>query len=97
MTLLTWSFRTSCKTLRNNDHKLHVCISAGSVKRLLLKDNSLSDAGLRRMTAPVRVLKKGLDNLLVLDLSCKCSMVSQQREPVSFLMKNLSSLALKEY
>ncbi|XP_009700244.1 PREDICTED: leucine-rich repeat-containing protein 42 isoform X2 [Cariama cristata] len=41
-----------------------------SVKRLLLKDNSLSDAGLRRMTAPVRVLKKGLENLLVLDLSC---------------------------
>lgn len=46
------------------------------MKRLLLKDNSLSDAGLRRMTAPVRVLKKGLENLLVLDLSCKCSMVS---------------------
>ncbi|XP_010014873.1 PREDICTED: leucine-rich repeat-containing protein 42 isoform X2 [Nestor notabilis] len=41
-----------------------------SVKQLLLKDNSLSDAGLRRMTAPVRVLKKGLENLLVLDLSC---------------------------
>ncbi|KAM8805556.1 leucine-rich repeat-containing protein 42 [Eudromia elegans] len=44
--------------------------SLSSVKRLLLKDNSLSDAGLRRMTAPVRVLKKGLENLLILDLSC---------------------------
>ncbi|XP_062437425.1 leucine-rich repeat-containing protein 42 isoform X2 [Rhea pennata] len=41
-----------------------------SVKRLLLKDNCLSDAGLRRMTAPVRVLKKGLENLSILDLSC---------------------------
>lgn len=46
-----------------------------SVKQLLLKDNALSDAGLRRMTAPVRVLKKGLQNLLVLDLSCKCFVV----------------------
>ncbi|XP_074858459.1 leucine-rich repeat-containing protein 42 isoform X2 [Carettochelys insculpta] len=41
-----------------------------SVTRLLLKDNCLSDAGLRKMTAPVRVMKRGLENLCVLDLSC---------------------------
>uniref|UniRef100_A0A8D0H8Y6 Leucine-rich repeat-containing protein 42 n=1 Tax=Sphenodon punctatus TaxID=8508 RepID=A0A8D0H8Y6_SPHPU len=40
-----------------------------SVTRLLLKDNCLSDAGLRRMTAPVRVVKRGLENLSLLDLS----------------------------
>ncbi|TRZ20071.1 hypothetical protein HGM15179_007052 [Zosterops borbonicus] len=62
----------SCCKL-GDEHELleHLTKEAlSSVKRLLLKDNSLSDAGLRRMTAPVRVLKKGLENLLVLDLSC---------------------------
>lgn len=28
------------------------------------------------MTAPVRVMKRGLENLSVLDLSCKCTKVS---------------------
>uniref|UniRef100_A0A8B9ZJP3 Leucine-rich repeat-containing protein 42 n=1 Tax=Anas platyrhynchos TaxID=8839 RepID=A0A8B9ZJP3_ANAPL len=62
----------SCCKL-GDEHELleHLTKEAlSSVKRLLLKDNALSDAGLRRMTAPVRVLKKGLENLLVLDLSC---------------------------
>ncbi|NWI19174.1 LRC42 protein, partial [Crypturellus soui] len=62
----------SCCKL-GDEHELleHLTKEAlSSVKRLLLKDNSLSDAGLRRMTAPVRVLKKGLENLLILDLSC---------------------------
>ncbi|KAM6415009.1 leucine-rich repeat-containing protein 42 isoform 1-T1 [Rhynochetos jubatus] len=62
----------SCCKL-GDEHELleHLTKEAlSSVKQLLLKDNSLSDAGLRRMTAPVRVLKKGLENLLVLDLSC---------------------------
>ncbi|KAJ7332694.1 hypothetical protein JRQ81_014874 [Phrynocephalus forsythii] len=40
-----------------------------SLTRVLLKDNCLSDAGLRKMTAPVRVMKRGLENLSVLDLS----------------------------
>lgn len=31
--------------------------------------NRLSDAGLQRLTAPIRVMKKGLENLQVLDLS----------------------------
>ncbi|NXJ12581.1 LRC42 protein, partial [Odontophorus gujanensis] len=62
----------SCCKL-GDEHELleHLTKEAlSSVKQLLLKDNALSDAGLRRMTAPVRVLKKGLQNLLVLDLSC---------------------------
>ncbi|XP_030311523.1 leucine-rich repeat-containing protein 42 [Calypte anna] len=62
----------SCCKL-GDEHELleHLTKEAlSSVKRLLLKDTSLSDVGLRRMTAPVRVLKKGLENLLVLDLSC---------------------------
>ncbi len=38
--------------------------------QLRLKDNCLSDAGVRRMTAPVRVMRRGLENLALLDLSC---------------------------
>nr|KAF6506319.1 leucine rich repeat containing 42 [Rousettus aegyptiacus] len=41
-----------------------------SVTQLHLKDNCLSDAGVRKMTAPVRVMKRGLENLTLLDLSC---------------------------
>ncbi|NWX81704.1 LRC42 protein, partial [Nothoprocta ornata] len=66
------SLDLSCCKL-GDEHELleHLTKEAlSSVKRLLLKDNCLSDAGLRRMTAPVRVLKKGLENLLILDLSC---------------------------
>ncbi|NXG47247.1 LRC42 protein, partial [Psilopogon haemacephalus] len=62
----------SCCKL-GDEHELleHLTKEAlSSMKRLLLKNTSLSDAGLRRMTAPVRVLKRGLENLLILDLSC---------------------------
>ncbi|XP_033007965.1 leucine-rich repeat-containing protein 42 isoform X1 [Lacerta agilis] len=50
------------------DHITNKTLS--SLTRLLLKDNCLSDGGLRKMTAPVRVMKRGLENLSVLDLSC---------------------------
>ncbi|XP_053104190.1 leucine-rich repeat-containing protein 42 [Hemicordylus capensis] len=40
-----------------------------SLTQLILKDNCLSDAGLRKMTAPVRVMKRGLEHLSMLDLS----------------------------
>ncbi|XP_019387004.1 PREDICTED: leucine-rich repeat-containing protein 42 isoform X1 [Crocodylus porosus] len=62
----------SCCKL-GDEHELleHLTKEAlSSVTRLLLKDNCLSDAGLRKMTAPVRVMKRGLENLSVLDLSC---------------------------
>ncbi|KAK1786272.1 hypothetical protein P4O66_017967 [Electrophorus voltai] len=37
--------------------------------RLFIGDNCLSDEGLQRLTAPVRVMKKGLESLQQLDLS----------------------------
>ncbi|XP_056322681.1 leucine-rich repeat-containing protein 42 [Danio aesculapii] len=40
-----------------------------SLVKLFLGANCLSDAGLQRLTAPVRVMKKGLENLQLLDLS----------------------------
>ncbi|XP_039175840.1 leucine-rich repeat-containing protein 42 [Crotalus tigris] len=62
----------SCCKL-GDDHELleHVTNeSLSSLTHLLLKHNCLSDIGLRKMTARVRVMKRGLENLSVLDLSC---------------------------
>ncbi|XP_028902580.1 leucine-rich repeat-containing protein 42 [Ornithorhynchus anatinus] len=56
-----------------DEHQLleHITKDAlSSVTRLHLKDNCLSDAGIRKMTAPVRVMRRGLENLMLLDLSC---------------------------
>ncbi|XP_030061801.1 leucine-rich repeat-containing protein 42 [Microcaecilia unicolor] len=47
----------------------HVTTLSGLIQ-LHLKDNCISDAGLRKMTAPVRVMKQGLQQLELLDLSC---------------------------
>ncbi|KAM5248588.1 leucine-rich repeat-containing protein 42 [Ctenodactylus gundi] len=61
----------SCCKL-GDEHELleHLTNEAlSSLTQLHLKDNCLSDAGLRKMTAPVRVMKKGLENLMLLDLS----------------------------
>ncbi|KAK0146268.1 Leucine-rich repeat-containing protein 42 [Merluccius polli] len=41
----------------------------GSLVKLFIGGNCLSDIGLQRLTAPVRMFKKGLDNLQLLDLS----------------------------
>ncbi|EPY84576.1 leucine-rich repeat-containing protein 42 [Camelus ferus] len=62
----------SCCKL-GDEHELleHLTNEAlSSVTQLHLKDNCLSDAGVRKMTAPVRVMKRGLENLTLLDLSC---------------------------
>ncbi|XP_056671074.1 leucine-rich repeat-containing protein 42 [Monodelphis domestica] len=62
----------SCCKL-GDEHELleHLTNEAlSSVTQLRLKDNCLSDAGVRRMTAPVRVMRRGLENLALLDLSC---------------------------
>lgn len=40
-----------------------------SLVKLFIGANCLSDAGLQRLTAPVRVMKKGLENLQLLELS----------------------------
>ncbi|MGH0174580.1 UNVERIFIED_CONTAM: hypothetical protein FKN15_009138 [Acipenser sinensis] len=62
---------SSCKL--GDDHELlqHLTTEAlSSLVKLNLGDNCLSDSGLRKMTAPVRVMKRGLKNLEHLDLSC---------------------------
>ncbi|KAM3914673.1 leucine-rich repeat-containing protein 42 [Leptodactylus fuscus] len=41
-----------------------------SLRALYLKDNCLSDVGIRKLTAPVRVLQRGLGKLNLLDVSC---------------------------
>ncbi|XP_071984091.1 leucine-rich repeat-containing protein 42 isoform X3 [Engystomops pustulosus] len=46
------------------------CIRFIRLRELYLKDNCLSDIGLRKMTAPVRVLRRGLGKLSLLDVSC---------------------------
>ncbi|XP_071766820.2 leucine-rich repeat-containing protein 42 [Centroberyx gerrardi] len=43
--------------------------SLASLIQLSIGGNSLSDVGLQRLTAPVRMLRKGLDSLQFLDLS----------------------------
>ncbi|XP_062835678.1 leucine-rich repeat-containing protein 42 isoform X1 [Anolis carolinensis] len=59
-----------CKLGDDHDLLQHITnATLSSLVRLLLKDNCLSDAGLRKMTAPVRIMKRGLENLTVLDLS----------------------------
>ncbi|XP_044286295.1 leucine-rich repeat-containing protein 42 [Varanus komodoensis] len=62
---------SSCKL--GDEHELLEHITSerlSSLTQLLLKDNCLSDIGVRKMTAPVRIMKRGLENLSVLDLSC---------------------------
>ncbi|XP_075472486.1 leucine-rich repeat-containing protein 42 [Ascaphus truei] len=62
----------SCCKL-GDEHELLGHLTTGamnSLNELYLKDNCLSDAGIRRMTAPLRVLHRGLGSLTVLDLSC---------------------------
>ncbi|XP_067845837.1 leucine-rich repeat-containing protein 42 [Heptranchias perlo] len=61
---------SSCKL--GDEHELLMHLTAEALVSLIclyLGDNSLSDCGLQKMTAPVRVIKKGLGNLEVLDLS----------------------------
>ncbi|XP_043941417.1 leucine-rich repeat-containing protein 42 isoform X3 [Protopterus annectens] len=45
----------------------------GSLKQLYVKDNCLSDMGIRKLTAPVRVMKRGLEKLESLDVSCNAN------------------------
>ncbi|XP_072429829.1 leucine-rich repeat-containing protein 42 [Chiloscyllium punctatum] len=61
---------SSCKL--GDEHELLIHLTSetlASLTCLFLKDNGLSDSGLQKMTASVRVVKKGLGNLEVLDLS----------------------------
>ncbi|XP_078529576.1 leucine-rich repeat-containing protein 42 [Lissotriton helveticus] len=68
LTCLDLSF---CKLGDGHELLEHLTTEAmSSLVQLYLKDNGLSDAGIRKMTAPVRVLKRGLQELAILDVSC---------------------------
>ncbi|XP_078074395.1 leucine-rich repeat-containing protein 42 [Mustelus asterias] len=61
---------SSCKL--GDEHELLMHLTSETLASLIylyLGDNGLSDSGLRKMTAPTRVIKKGLGKLEVLDLS----------------------------
>ncbi|KAG9264727.1 leucine-rich repeat-containing protein 42 [Astyanax mexicanus] len=59
-----------CRLGDDHDIFRHITSEAFSrLVRLFLGDNCLSDKGLQRLTAPVRVMKKGLENLQQLDIS----------------------------
>ncbi|CAB1326777.1 unnamed protein product [Coregonus sp. 'balchen'] len=47
-----------------------------SLVQLSLGGNSLSDQGLQRLTAPVRMMRRGLRHLQILDLSCESLVIS---------------------
>ncbi|XP_023671679.2 leucine-rich repeat-containing protein 42 [Paramormyrops kingsleyae] len=59
-----------CKLGDNHEILPHLTSEAlSSLTWLSLGDNILSDYGLRKLTAPIRVMKRGLDCLKLLDLS----------------------------
>ncbi|XP_008432610.1 leucine-rich repeat-containing protein 42 isoform X1 [Poecilia reticulata] len=51
-------------------HHLTSASLANSLTRLFIGGNHLSDVGLQRLTAPIRMMQKGLDSLELLDVSC---------------------------
>ncbi|XP_011614538.1 leucine-rich repeat-containing protein 42 isoform X1 [Takifugu rubripes] len=60
-----------CRLGDNHEIFLHLTTSslASSLVELSIGGNSLSDAGLQRLTAPIRMMKKGFDCLKSLDIS----------------------------
>ncbi|CAL8320776.1 unnamed protein product [Arctogadus glacialis] len=60
-----------CRLGDSHEIFLHLTSSSltGSLVELFIGGNCLSDIGLQRLTAPIRMFKKGLDNLQLLDLS----------------------------
>ncbi|XP_069498256.1 leucine-rich repeat-containing protein 42 isoform X4 [Ambystoma mexicanum] len=66
-----------------------------SLIQLYLRDNGLSDAGIRKMTAPVRVMKRGLPNLQVFDLSCNPN-ITERGVAFLFGFRKLNCLDVSE-
>ncbi|AWP03772.1 putative leucine-rich repeat-containing protein 42 [Scophthalmus maximus] len=55
-----------------DDHEIFQHLTSTSLANLIhlfIGGNSLSDVGLQRLTAPIRMMKKGLDHLQLLDVS----------------------------
>ncbi|KAJ8406289.1 hypothetical protein AAFF_G00305200 [Aldrovandia affinis] len=60
-----------CKLGDNHEVLQHLTSETlSSLVQLSLGDNHLSNRGLQKLTAPARVMKRGLGNLQLLDLSC---------------------------
>lgn len=60
-----------CKLGDNHEIFPHLTSSSlsSSLTELSIGDNSLSDAGIQRLTTPIRIMKKGLNCLKILDVS----------------------------
>ncbi|XP_041849009.1 leucine-rich repeat-containing protein 42 isoform X2 [Melanotaenia boesemani] len=59
-----------CKLGDNHELFQHLTsTSLASLTQLFIGGNGLSDAGLQRLTAPIRIMRKGLDHLQLLDVS----------------------------
>ncbi|XP_068095094.1 leucine-rich repeat-containing protein 42 [Hyperolius riggenbachi] len=69
--------------------------SLNSLRSLYLKNNCLSDAGIRTMTAPVRVMCRGLGNLRLLDLSGNPGM-TEEGVKFLFVFKGLQYLDISD-
>lgn len=55
-----------------DDHEIFQHLTSGlmtSLEQLFIGANNMTDVGLQRLTAPVRMMKKGLDSLTSLDVS----------------------------
>ena len=83
----------SCKPLIKEqiDHFEPFSSSFHSLEKLSLKDNCLSDVGVKKITLPQRLLKDGLGKLSVLDLSLNPGMSDSS---VKYLIKINSLTAL---
>lgn len=59
-----------------DDHEIFQHLTSSSLSshliQLFIGGNNLSDSGLQRLTAPVRMMTKGLDSLQFLDVSYNC-------------------------
>ncbi|XP_040216372.1 leucine-rich repeat-containing protein 42 [Rana temporaria] len=91
------SLDLSCCKL-GDDHELLQHITSdtlNSLRELYLRDNCLSDAGIRKMTAPVRILHRGLGSLTLLDLSCN-SGITDVGLKFLFVFKQLQFLDLSD-
>ncbi|KAG2461841.1 LRC42 protein, partial [Polypterus senegalus] len=83
---------SSCKLGDDHDFLDHLTSdNLTSLLHLSLQDNCLSDRGLRKLTAPVRVMKRGLNNLKVLNLSCNPH-ISEEGVGYICCFKKLNSL-----
>lgn len=61
--------RLSRMYLANNVKLIVNASLLSSLTQLFIGGNHLSDVGLQRLTAPIRIMKKGLDSLELLDVS----------------------------